>query len=417
MGMGNKTDEKVLRGLVERYLEFANDPVMDKRRKLWSDHHSFKKTRPPIFVMVGMFNAFCKEIFGGKNLLCGDEFFRGHEALLRMRIFTAEIGDDQIMEPWWTQHAAVDWYGGNKWGLKQDFDQTGKIGDAMHMRASLTDWAQMKDLQIPHHQIDEEATKKAVQKIGDAIGDLIEINVDRGPICQGCSGDISTDLAQLRGMEEMMMDMYEYPEELHRLLAFLRDGILTNHREAEEAGDWSLTSQVTQTELYCDELEWPKANSGPRKRKDLWACCMAQELTLVSPAFHDEFMLQYQLPIMKEFGLISYGCCENLTNKIDILRQIPNLRLISVTPTADPKRCAEQIGTDYIISYRPNPTNMVCGDFNEDKIRRLLRKDLTDMRGTHMQINLKDIETADGDLSRLSRWTKMAREVIDEVWE
>jgi len=414
--MNKSNDVQILRGLVKRYLEFADDPVMNERRRLWGAHHAMKKTRPPVFVMIGMFNAFCKEIFGGKNLRCKDEFFRWHEALLRMRILTAEIGDDQIMEPWWTQHAAVENYGGSKWGLPQEFDRTGHIGDAMHMKASLDDWSKLDRLTVPHHRIDEELTAQWVQKIGDAIGDLIEINVERGPICQGTAMDISTDLAQLRGMQEIMMDMYEYPDELHQILAFMRDGILTNHREAEAAGDWSLTTQINQTELYCDGFETPKANSGPRKRKDVWACCMAQELTLVSPAFHDEFMLQYQIPIMKEFGLISYGCCENLTNKIDILRQIPNLRIIACTPTADPKRTAEQVGTDYIISYRPNPTNMVCGEFNEEKIRRLLRKDLTDMRGTHMQINLKDIETVDGDLSRLARWTKIVRETIEEVW-
>jgi hypothetical protein len=415
--MSQKNDVQVLRDLVKRYLEHANDPVMDERRRLWSAHHAMRKTRPPVFVMIGMFNAFCREIFGGHNLLCEDEFFRHHEALLRMRILTAEIGDDQIMEPWWTQHAAVENYGGSKWGLLQEFDQTGKIGDAMHMKASLDDWDKMDRMTVPHHRIDEDATARSVQKIGDAIGDLIEINVERGPICQGTAMDISTDLAQLRGMQEMMMDMYEYPDELHRILAFMRDGILQNHREAEEAGDFSMTTQINQTELYCDGMEPPKANSGPRQRNDLWACCMAQELTLVSPAFHDEFMLQYQIPIMKEFGLISYGCCENLTGKVDILRQIPNLRIIACTPTADPKRMAEQIGTDCIISYRPNPTNMVCGAFNEEKIRRLLRKDLTDMRGTHMQINLKDLETVDGDLTRLKRWTQLARETIEEVWE
>jgi hypothetical protein len=415
--VNQKNDVQVLRDLVKRYLEFVNDPVMEERRKLWSAHHALKKTRPPVFVMIGMFNAFCRDIFGGENLKCTDDFYRWHEAQLRMRIFTAEIGDDQILEPWWTQHAAVEGYGGSKWGLAQEFDRTGKNGDAMHMKASLDDWAKLDQLTVPHHHIDEEETARHVQKIGDVIGDLIEINVERGPICQGTAMDISTDLAQLRGMQEIMMDMYEYPDELHQILSFMRDGILQNHREAEEAGDFSLTTQINQTELYCDGMEPPKANSGPRRRKELWACCMAQELTLVSPAFHDEFMLQYQIPIMKEFGLISYGCCENLTNKVDILRQIPNLRIIACTPTADPKRMAEQIGTDYIISYRPNPTNMVCGAFDEGKIRCLLRKDLTNMRGTHMQINLKDIETVDGELSRLKRWTQIARETIDEVWE
>jgi len=146
------------------------------------------------------------------------------------------IGDDQILEPWWTQHAAVEGYGGSKWGLAQEFDRTGKNGDAMHMKASLDDWAKLDQLTVPHHHIDEEETARHVQKIGDVIGDLIEINVERGPICQGTAMDISTDLAQLRGMQEIMMDMYEYPDELHQILSFMRDGILQNHREAEEAG-------------------------------------------------------------------------------------------------------------------------------------------------------------------------------------
>jgi hypothetical protein len=39
------------------------------------------------------------------------------------------------------------------------------------------------------------------------------------------------------------------------------------------------------------------------------------------------------------------------------------------------------------------------------------------MLGTHMQINLKGIETVNGDLTRLRRWERIARETIDEVWE
>ncbi len=41
-----------------------------------------------------------------------------------------------------------------------------------------------------------------------------------------------------------------------------------------------------------------------------------------------------------------------------MLRQFPNLRNIVVTPRADVRRCAEQIGTDYVISWRPNPADM-----------------------------------------------------------
>ena len=88
------------------------------------------------------------------------------------------------------------------------------------------------------------------------------------------------------------------------------------------------------------------------------------DLAFTVPLF-DEFMLQYQLPIMAEYGLVAYGCCEDLTRKIDVLRQIRNLRRIAVTPVADVRRCAEQIGTDYVISWRPNPTDMVCAGWDD----------------------------------------------------
>jgi hypothetical protein len=88
---------------------------------------------------------------------------------------------------------------------------------------------------------------------------------------------------------------------------------------------------------------------------------------------HDEFLLQYQLPILRSFGLVAYGCCEDLTRKIDMLRQVPNLRHIAVTLVADVRRCAEQIGRDYVTSWRPNPTDMVCASWDEARIRRIVR--------------------------------------------
>ena len=87
-------------------------------------------------------------------------------------------------------------------------------------------------------------------------------------------------------------------------------------------------------------------------------------------------MLQYQLPILRNFGLVSYGCCEDLTRKIDMLRQIPNLRIIAVPPRADLRRNVEQIGTDYVISWRPNPTDVICYGFDEARIRGIIRPGL-----------------------------------------
>jgi hypothetical protein len=249
----------------------------------------------------------------------------------------------------------------------------------------------------------------------DIVGDILPVDVPRGPAYNGFMADISTDLARLRGLEALMMDMYDNPDELHGLLAFMRDGILDNNREAEEAGDYSLTTQTNQAIPLAPELEPPRPNSGPRKRKELWGFCAAQEFTLVSPAFHDEFLIQYQIPIMEHFALIHYGCCEDLTKKIDILRQFKNLRSIGVAPRADLRKCAEQIGADFVISWRPNPTDMVCAEWDEGLIRRIIREGLDICKGTYMHVFLKDIETVQGDTTRLAEWVRIVKDCIESA--
>ena len=134
-----------------------------------------------------------------------------------------------------------------------------------------------------------------------------------------------------------------------------------------------------------------------------------------TPKMHDEFLLQYQLPIMKEFGLVAYGCCEDLTQKIDMLRQIPNLRRIAVAPRADIRKCSEQIGNDYVMSWRPNPTDMVAYQFDEDLIRRIIGNGLEACRESTVHVHLKDVETVGGDPGRLKRWVQLVRETAEHV--
>ena len=169
---------------------------------------------------------------------------------------------------------------------------------------------------------------------------------------------------------------------------------------------------------YAMELPDPAANHDGVPRKQLWGYMAGQEFTAVSPAMHDEFLLQYQLPILKHFGLVAYGCCEDLTHKIDMLRQIPNLRRIAVSPFANVVRCAEQIGDRYVLSYRPSPADMVGYGFDEPRIRQILRRDLEACRanGCHVDITLKDVETVQSDCTRVQQWVRVVREVVQQVW-
>lgn len=406
-----KRDIAVLRELAWRYAEVCAKPVQDERRDLWRRHNSRERTRPLVYVR---WFAARKEIID-PHLCCEDPFYREHEATLRHHLFQDEIGDDYVLEPWLTQQAVRITPCEGLWGVK--FGRTPRTEErgSWMFDPPIKEIGDLSMLVVPRHEIDEEATWRNVARLHEAVGDIIEINVDRSPAWNGWDADISTDLARLRGLEQMMWDMTDNPEWLHRLLGFMRDGVLKAQAEAEAAGDWRLANSENQAMPYSKELADPKANSEPVSRKQLWGFFASQETTLVSPAMFDEFILRYQMPIMENFGLVAYGCCEDLTRKIGCLRKVPNLRRIAATPWADIAKCAEQIGTDYVMSWRPSPAEHVCAGFDPEHVRRAIRAGLDAAKGCHVDITLKDVETVEGDPQRLVRWTRIVREAIDEV--
>jgi len=411
----DKKDIQILRDLAKKYAEVAAKPIQDARRNLWNDHNSLQRTTPPVMVDFGMHNVWCREVFGDHAMQCQDPFYREYERIIRMFLLHDEVGDDFIVEPWITQRAIKAGIRDALWGVTTGHISSGVEGGAWKFDPPIKEWSDVAKLKAQPHQVDEPATAAATQRIQDAIGDIVPIHVDRTPYMVSFAADISTGITFLRGLEQLMCDMYESPDELHKLLAFMRDGILAAQETAEKAGHLNLTTHRNQQMPYCKELEWPRANSGARMRKQLWTFCAAQEFTLISPEMHEEFMLNYQLPILEKWGLVAYGCCEDLTKKIDMLRRIPNLRAISVTPTADVWKCAEQIGRDYVMSWRPNPTDMVCTSFDEARIRRIIADGLKATRNGYAHILLKDVETVQGDVGRLARWVDIVRDEINRM--
>jgi len=59
---------------------------------------------------------------------------------------------------------------------------------------------------------------------------------------------------------------------------------------------------------------------------------LPQILGSVSPDMYDEFEITYAKPVCERFGLVYYGCCEPLHNKMDQVRRLPNVRKVSMGP-------------------------------------------------------------------------------------
>ena len=408
----SQADVTVVRELARQVAEIAAKDVQDERRDLWRRHNSLERTRPLVLVL-GM--PYWCEVFPNERLRCEDPLLRRYEQAFQQTLHQDRLGDDSIVEPWVTLGATYAFpTGQRRWGADIRFTPSPEARGSWMFDPPIREEADVDKLIAPRHEIDEAATARDHDKLAGAVGDILPVVVDRGPFWRSWYADLSTDVARLRGLEQFMLDMIDRPQWLHRLLAFMRDGVLAAQAKAEAAGHWRLIHHENQAMPYARELADPAPDGGCVSRKDLWVFSASQETTAVSPAMYEEFILQYQRPIIEKFALAAYGCCEDLTPKIDSLRKLPNLRRIAVTPWADVTRCAEQIGTDYVLSWRPSPAEMICTGFRPDKVRKLLRAGLDACRGCHVDITLKDVETIGGRFEDLIAWTRLAQEVAQE---
>jgi hypothetical protein len=128
-----------------------------------------------------------------------------------------------------------------------------------------------------------------------------------------------------------------------------------------------------------------------------------------------EFIFPYQLPIQERFGLNCYGCCEPLDKRWHTVKEIPNLRRVSISPWADIANMAEMLGYQYIFSMKPSPTDLAMSNFDEELIRSKLRDSLDKTRECRVEVIMKDNHTIGNDPQRVIRWVGIAREEAEAL--
>jgi len=404
-------DLAILRDLAKQYAEIGSREVQASRRNLWRDHNSLKRVGVPIYV-----RAYAAGEIPELKCRCSDPFYRGHESFLRREIFRDNFGDDTIVEPWITQKAVYDIEYQKRWGPEIKLIPSPEARGSWLYDPPIKRLEDLDNLVAPRHVVNEAETARRTQRLHDAVGDILQVNVSRAPFLWVWQMDLSTDLAYLRGLEQVMWDMMDNPGWLHRLLAFMRDAVLAAHEKAEANGDLHTCDHYNQAMPYARELPDPRADGESVPRSKLWCFMAAQEFTGVSAAMHEEFMLRYQMEIMKPFGLAAYGCCEELQDKIGMLRNIPNLRRIALAPRADVKKAAEQIGSDYVCSYRPNPADMVSAGFDPNRMRCIVGRAMEVFKANDciVDITLKDVETVEHEPGRIREWVKIVREITED---
>lgn len=402
-------DRQLLRTLAGQVAELAARPIEAEKQALWRRHNALQTTRPLVFCDPE--NGW-HEIIRPEHIECEDELAREWEFRLRREIFWgAQMGDDRVIMPCFdVTHVATE----SDWGM-HEMRIGGQHGGAYTWDAPLKDFTDMDKLHFPTITVDAAATERRAALAHDILGDLLLVRVRTQ---WWWTLGMTWTLVNLRGMLQIMYDMVDAPDDLHRLMAFLRDGHLAKLDWLEAQGLLSLNNDGAYVGSggfgWTDELPQPDF-AGHVRTCDLWGFAESQETVGISPAMFAEFVLPYQLPILSRFGLNCYGCCEPLDKRWEYVKQIPRLRRVSVSPWSNRAFMAEQLGAKYILSMKPNPADLARDSFDEDKVRSILRNDLRVTRNCHVEVIMKDNHTIRDDPRRVIRWVQIAREEADRL--
>jgi hypothetical protein len=405
-------DKQVLRELARRVADVAALPVQAERTRLWRGCNALRPQRPMVLSFPE--GAWC-ELLPDAALQCTDPLARAWERALRVRLYTHEqIGDDQPV----TDRFNVGWvvrFG--DYGLIEKQIRPETARGAYRYESPVKSMADVAKLHPRSIEIDRTETARRVQMAEEVLGDLLRVRV-HGALWWSCG--MTWTLIRLRGLEQIMLDMYDHPRLLHALMSLLRDDTLNVVDTLEREGVLSLNNgpddYVGSGGIGATDALPAPGFDGRVRPQDMWVLGESQETVGVGPAQFEEFVLRYQLPILNRFGLVCYGCCEPLDQKFDlVLRGVRRLRRVSVSPWCDRRVAAEKLGDRYVYSWKPNPA-LICGPTVDwDEAEKAIRETLEIARGCCLEIVMKDTHTFHHDPTRIRRWTQMALALAAEA--
>lgn len=408
-------DQLTLRELASQVAEIAARPIMAERRKLWTLHNDLQKTRP--LILADPENGW-NEIITADQIKCKNNIAQYWEFYLRKLIFWGDqLDDDFIVE------AIFDLphvYSETPWGVAGSSrhataKEVSETGGAYHIESVLEDYAQIPRITRPELTIDFDKSKY-LYGLARSIFDGV-LKVRQHTVWYWSLG-LTDEYAFLRGMENMLYDFYDEPDNVHKVMNILTEGTLAKIDYLEQQGLFHLNNDSTY--VGSGGIGWTtqlpsERYKGYARTQDMWLLSESQITIGVSPEMFAEFIWPYQKRITDRYGLLCYGCCEPMDDRIEIVKQAKNLRRVSVSPWANKALMAEHLGADYVYSMKPSPTPLSMSVLDEDLVRREIQEGLSLTRNNNVEIIMKDNHTLGKNPQNLIRWTQIAREEVNKL--
>ncbi|MDR2674178.1 MAG: hypothetical protein LBC18_04740 [Opitutaceae bacterium] len=404
-------DIKILRELAHVFSEISRHPRNAENARLYRAVNDLRQIRPVVLLDEIPFHELNAD--GSLTLLCADPSARAIEDYMRKTIFKwRHFPADMIVPPHIGVGKVIHSTG---IGIQVQEDTVGTDTRNHIVSHEYSDQFEREEdlqkLRIPVITYDHAETMRRHEKIAGMIGDIVPVKISGVGYLYSMIWD---DVVMYRGASSLLMDLIDRAEFIHALIARLYEIRTSVAEQYEKLGLYEYGAETMHcTAALTGDLPAPEPSAGVL-RKNIWCRGAAQILGSVSREMHAEFELAYAKKLFEPFGLVYYGCCEPLHNKLETLAGVPNLRKIGVTPWANLDMMAEFMGGRYVMACKPNPAAVAAGPLDEDALRKEIGRILAAVRRNNAScdIVLKDISSASFRLENLVRWERIVMEMV-----
>jgi hypothetical protein len=404
-----------LRELARKQAELAALPVMEERRKAWTAlNDGVAGARPMVMVDNWTFD---RDFMPASIYRCTSETGRKIEQKLLRAIRTQElIGDDTVVPDTFD----IGWFVnidplGVPIPVTHVKDSQG-VETGYHFEHPITDLKRDLHLVKPVTcGVDRRKTAEWKAFLEDLLGEWLPVEIRAGSMGPT---SLTQMVVKLMGMEAMYVAMYDAPDEMHALMARLRDNCLGAMRwaEAEALPRLNNGHQNCAGSGFNFTTLLPAAGyaGGPARLRDLWGEAESQETVGISPAMFGEFCAPYYRAVCEPLGLVYWGCCEPAHPLWEHIRAMPHLKKVSVSRWCDERFMGEAIrGTGIVYSRKPDPKFLgVDVTLDEDAWAAHVRATLDATRGVLVEFAIRDVYTLHGDLGKVRRAVEIMRREI-----
>ena len=411
-----QSDKDILRHLATDLAEIARWPVHREKARLWQRLNDLQSERPMVWINEICWNEmnFNDEL----TLTCEHPWARDQERELRRTLYQwRHLPGDMIINDYLSCPLL---FHSTDFGIVEEVDivKTAEDNDIVsrHFHVQINDFDDLEKIRMPQVSHDRRATELHYQAMCEVYGGILPVKKVGQTHIWFTPWDY---LIRWWGIEQAMMDLIERPDLVHAAVERMVDAWMAELDQLEQMNLLSLDCNNTRVGSggygYTDRLPGPHYDLNWVRPHNMWGCSNAQIFSEVSPQMHWDFALEHDLRWFKRWGLVYYGCCEPLSNKIDLLRRIPNLRKISASPWCNTRRFVEQVGRDFVMSRKPSPAIFAEDRWDPDRARADLETFLEHAHGgCHIEFIMKDISTVRGHPERLWDWARIAMEVANE---